>query len=90
MRAEVSDFGRMLLACWLSRSKPPSGIMIVVITLRRVHWLLEAEPIKPAAVIEGLRDRRISLLGVIMALGIPAIAWVENSALLAVLIVGAV
>jgi hypothetical protein len=33
---------------------------------------------------------QVCLLGVIMALGIPAIAWIENSALLAVLIVGAV
>lgn len=33
---------------------------------------------------------QICLLGVIMALGIPAIAWIENSALLVVLIVGAV
>jgi hypothetical protein len=32
---------------------------------------------------------QVCLLGVIMALGIPAIAWVENSALLAVLVVGA-
>jgi hypothetical protein len=32
---------------------------------------------------------QVCLLGVIMALGIPAIAWIENSALLAVLIVGA-
>jgi hypothetical protein len=33
---------------------------------------------------------QVCLLGLIMALGIPAIAWIENSALLAVLIVGAV
>jgi hypothetical protein len=33
---------------------------------------------------------QVCLLGVIMALGIPAIAWIENSALLAVLIVAAV
>ena len=33
---------------------------------------------------------RICLLAVIMALGIPAIAWIENSALLVVLIVAAV
>ncbi len=33
---------------------------------------------------------QIGLLGLIMALGIPAIAWIENSALLAVLIVGVV
>jgi hypothetical protein len=33
---------------------------------------------------------QVCLLGVIMALGIPAIAWIENSALLVVLIVGAV
>ena len=32
---------------------------------------------------------QVCLLGVIMALGIPAIAWIENSALLVVLIVGA-
>src|SRR5580658_1076276 len=32
---------------------------------------------------------QVCLLGVIMALGIPAIAWIENSALIAVLIVGA-
>jgi succinate-acetate transporter protein len=31
---------------------------------------------------------QIGLLGLIMALGIPAIAWIENSALLVVLIVG--
>jgi hypothetical protein len=33
---------------------------------------------------------QIGLLGLIMALGIPAIAWIENSALLGVLIVGVV
>ena len=33
---------------------------------------------------------QICLLGLIMALGIPAIAWIENSALLVVLVVGAV
>ena len=33
---------------------------------------------------------QIGLLGLIMALGIPAIAWIENSALLVVLIVGVV
>jgi len=33
---------------------------------------------------------QVCLLGLIMALGIPAIAWVENSALLVVLIVAAV
>jgi hypothetical protein len=33
---------------------------------------------------------QVCLLGLIMALGIPAIAWIENSALLVVLIVGAV
>jgi hypothetical protein len=33
---------------------------------------------------------QVCLLGVIMALGVPAIAWIENSALLVVLIVGAV
>jgi hypothetical protein len=33
---------------------------------------------------------QVCLLGLIMALGIPAIAWIENSALLAVLVVGAV
>lgn len=33
---------------------------------------------------------QVCLLGVIMALGIPAIAWIENSTLLLVLIVGAV
>jgi len=33
---------------------------------------------------------QIGLLGLIMALGIPAIAWIENSALLAVLVVGVV
>lgn len=33
---------------------------------------------------------QVCLLGLIMALGIPAIAWIENSALLTVLIVGAV
>jgi len=32
---------------------------------------------------------QVCLLGIIMALGIPAIAWIENSALLAVLIVAA-
>jgi hypothetical protein len=32
---------------------------------------------------------QVCLLGLIMALGIPAIAWIENSALLVVLIVGA-
>jgi hypothetical protein len=32
---------------------------------------------------------QVCLLGVIMALGIPAIAWIENSALLVVLIAGA-
>jgi hypothetical protein len=32
---------------------------------------------------------QVCLLGVIMALGVPAIAWIENSALLVVLIVGA-
>jgi len=31
---------------------------------------------------------QVCLLGVIMALGIPAIAWIENSALIVVLIVG--
>ncbi len=33
---------------------------------------------------------QVCLLGVIMALGIPAIAWIENSALIMVLIVGAI
>ncbi len=33
---------------------------------------------------------QICLLGLIMALGIPAIAWIENSALLVVLVVGVV
>ena len=33
---------------------------------------------------------QVCLLGLIMALGIPAIAWIENSALLGVLVVGAV
>jgi len=33
---------------------------------------------------------QVCLLGLIMALGIPAIAWIENSALLAVLVVGVV
>ncbi len=33
---------------------------------------------------------QVCLLGLIMALGIPAIAWIENSALLVVLIVGVV
>jgi hypothetical protein len=33
---------------------------------------------------------QVCLLGVIMALGIPAIAWIENSALLVVLIVAAI
>jgi hypothetical protein len=33
---------------------------------------------------------QVCLLGLIMALGIPAIAWIENSALIAVLIVAAV
>ncbi len=33
---------------------------------------------------------QVCLLGLIMALGIPAIAWIENSALLGVLIAGAV
>jgi hypothetical protein len=33
---------------------------------------------------------QICLLGLVMALGIPAIAWIENSALLVVLIVGVV
>ena len=33
---------------------------------------------------------QVCLLGLIMALGIPAIAWIENSALLVVLIVAAV
>jgi hypothetical protein len=33
---------------------------------------------------------QVCLLGLIMALGIPAIAWIENSALVVVLIVGAV
>jgi hypothetical protein len=33
---------------------------------------------------------QICLLGLIMALGIPAIAWIENSALIVVLIAGAV
>jgi hypothetical protein len=33
---------------------------------------------------------QVCLLGLIMALGIPAIAWIENSALIVVLIVGAV
>lgn len=33
---------------------------------------------------------QVCLLGIIMALGVPAIAWIENSALLAVLIVAAV
>jgi hypothetical protein len=33
---------------------------------------------------------QVCLLGLIMALGIPAIAWIENSALIIVLIVGAV
>jgi hypothetical protein len=32
---------------------------------------------------------QVCLLGLIMALGIPAIAWIENSALLGVLVVGA-
>src|SRR6202034_4826764 len=32
---------------------------------------------------------QVCLLGLIMALGIPAIAWIENSALILVLIVGA-
>jgi hypothetical protein len=32
----------------------------------------------------------VCLLGLIMALGIPAIAWVENSALLGVLVFGVV
>jgi len=32
---------------------------------------------------------QVCLLGLIMALGIPAIAWIENSALLLVLVVGA-
>jgi hypothetical protein len=33
---------------------------------------------------------QVCLLGIIMALGVPAIAWIENSALLVVLIAGAV
>jgi hypothetical protein len=33
---------------------------------------------------------QVCLLGVIMALGIPAIAWIENSALLVILIVAAI
>jgi hypothetical protein len=33
---------------------------------------------------------QVCLLGLIMALGIPAIAWVENSALIVVLLVGVV
>ena len=33
---------------------------------------------------------QVCLLGLIMALGIPAIAWIENSALLLVLIAGVV
>ena len=33
---------------------------------------------------------QVCLLGLIMALGIPAIAWIENSALIVVLIVGVV
>jgi hypothetical protein len=33
---------------------------------------------------------QVCLLGLIMALGIPAIAWIENSALIGVLIAGAV
>jgi hypothetical protein len=33
---------------------------------------------------------QVCLLGLIMALGVPAIAWIENSALLVVLIAGAV
>jgi hypothetical protein len=33
---------------------------------------------------------QVCLLGLIMALGIPAIAWIENSALLVVLVVGVV
>jgi hypothetical protein len=33
---------------------------------------------------------QVCLLGFIMALGIPAIAWIENSALIVVLIVGVV
>jgi hypothetical protein len=33
---------------------------------------------------------QVCLLGLIMALGVPAIAWVENSALIAVLIVGVI
>jgi hypothetical protein len=33
---------------------------------------------------------QVCLLGIIMALGVPAIAWIENSALLAVLVVAAV
>ncbi len=33
---------------------------------------------------------QVCLLGLIMALGIPAIAWIENSALLLVLVVGAI
>jgi len=33
---------------------------------------------------------QVCLLGLIMALGIPAIAWIENSALIVVLVVGAV
>jgi hypothetical protein len=33
---------------------------------------------------------QVSVLGLIMALGIPAIAWIENSALLVVLIAVAV
>ena len=33
---------------------------------------------------------QVCLLGLIMALGIPAIAWVENSALLGVLVFGVV
>jgi len=33
---------------------------------------------------------QVCLLGLVMALGIPAIAWIENSALIAVLIVGVI
>jgi hypothetical protein len=33
---------------------------------------------------------QVCLLGLIMALGIPAIAWIENSALLLILVVGAI
>jgi len=33
---------------------------------------------------------QVCLLGLIMALGIPAIAWVENSALIGLLIAGVV